>query len=567
VRLTKDKNEVHASKIAHGKKSAQLPLKQRLYMEYKPLLYDLSDRYPSVSLSIGDKVLEENLYGVFEKIGFSGHFHPIQEAKSLVPHIVQWLNAKHLVLLHYKPKYSVSTLINILRQVKTFAPAVSLEDLVPIFLKSVSTKQQLEIFKLLGNFGIRYAMFLTPNASSEKNVEELLEGLVDFSDFLKEKTSEVEKEIIEDHQKSTGKIDNYSGLTEQGEELFKKGHYEEAIAIFTKAIEAKPNFKTYMQRGDSFFKSKKFGLALSDYHKANELEQSAPKPFARISACCFALVKIKLKSNNPQKAKEFFSMGLSNLEKSSKLIEKNLKKNAEFPEKTFIPPYEPILNALAESDIRGLGLLSEEKKLNELTAKYLDKAGVDEYEREDISLDAKIDRAVLLARGAHYTEAEKLFRDVISKDPIHAGPAFNNFAIELRKNGQIEKSFEIYKELLQFNVPDREIVLENLKTAGFKYAEELRDKCRLDDAVTVYKRILSYSPSKQEWILCHLASTYLALKDNGQASFRVMEALCLNPNILNESGFKKFKELSGLVNEMSDKLKIAGSTPKPPKKK
>ncbi len=535
-----------------------LPLKQRLCLEYTPLLYDIVDKYPTLYFCMNDKEVIDNLGDVFDKVGFASRFHTSQEARQMVHNLTIWLKKKnYLVLLNYNPKYSGATLLNLLRQVQKSSPGISFANLVPVFLKSVSSKSQMSIFQLLGNFGIRHAMFLTPNAAPEKNIEEILEGLVDFGDMLKEKVSEEEEEVREAGGHNLGKIEKYKELSSKGEELMLEGRYEDAIKVFTEAVNLKPNFDTLMQRGDAFFKVKKYSPALRDYKEANRLEQNVPQPFAKIGACCFALVKTSMEKDGPEQAQKTFEMGMRHLKLSENLIEESLRKNKDYPEKLYVPSYAPLLGALAETDIRGLGLKEAEQEIEKLTAKYIEKAKSVDYSADNISIDERIDHAILLTRGGFYGEAEKIFRTVIDKDPSHAGPAFNNFAVELRKKGQYGKSFETYKELLQFKIPDKNIVVENMKKAGLAYAGKLKEDIKLNEATVVFKGILAANPKKPEWILCELAETYLEMNDHRQASNRIMEALFANPAIASKREFKKFKNLKSLISEMSEKLSTA----------
>ncbi|MDH5541811.1 MAG: tetratricopeptide repeat protein [Nitrospinota bacterium] len=533
---------------------SHLPQIQKLYLEYRPLLNDLAQKYPIIRTSIGDKALAENLLGIFEKLGFNSFAQNKQETRVIVQNLGQWLSKGNLVLLHYHPQYTRSNIIELLRQVKKVLPNLPFTNLVPIFLKSVSPKQQLEVFRLLGNFGIRSALFLTPGATTEQNIEELLEGLLDFSDALKQKVSVEEEEILKAGELDTDKIDMYKALNDEATEHMAKGNYEKAIELLTKAIELKPNFEALMNRGDSFFKIRKYNLALNDYREANNLQKSAPDPYAKISACCFAMIPIQAKNGNTEKAKELFNTGMKHIKQSETMIEKVIKENSAFPEKVPVSPFAPIMNALASTDIRGLGLEEEQKSLSELTAKMLEKTKDIDFLGKSLDIDAKIDNAILLARFKYYGEAEKIFRNVIEQDATMVGPVFNNFAIELRKNGQVGKAFEIFKELLQHEVPDREIVIENLKTAGLGYANAVREGYDLAKAAGIYKEILSFKPKQMEWILCELAETYLEMDDQAQASFRLMEAIYANPNLAKIKQFQKYTKLAGLIEDMTKKL-------------
>jgi tetratricopeptide (TPR) repeat protein len=434
--------------------------------------------------------------------------------------------------------------------------------LIPVFLKSVSPKQQLEVFRLLANFGIKYALFLTPNTTAEQNVEELLEGLLDFSDMLKQKVSVEEERVLHETEEDTQKIHQYNTLNIQADEEMAKGNYEKAIELLTKAVEISPNFDALIQRGDVFFKVRKYVSALRDYREANNLQMSMPIPHAKIGACCLAMVPLSVKKGDTEKAKELYKMGMKHLSTSEKMIEKNIQKNRNQPEKLSKSPYAPVISALASTDIRGLGLEEEEKNIVELTRKMMDSSRNVDYMDKELDFNARIDKAILLARSKYYGEAEKIFRNIIELDSTQAGPAFNNFAIELRKNGQLGKAFHIFKEILRYEVPDKSIIIENLKSAGLRYAEELRTNCELAKATNIYKEILSFQPDNTEWILCELAETYLEMDEIAQASFRLMEAIYTNAELATTKKFQKYEKLGELIQDMTQKLSGVGKLKK-----
>jgi tetratricopeptide (TPR) repeat protein len=550
----KNSNIKSDDKIKNAQGVASLPLIQRLYLEYRPLLTELLSRYPTVRTSIADGTLAENLQGIFEKIGFNCLAQNKQETRLLVQNLVQWLSKNNLVVLHYHPQYAKSNIVDLLRQVSKIAPNLPLNALIPVFLKTVSPKQQLEVFRLLANFGVKYALFLTPNTTAEQNVEELLEGLLDYSDMLKQKVSVEEERVLHETEEDTQKIHQYSTLNSQADEEMAKGNYEKAIELLTKAVEISPNFNALIQRGDVFFKVRKYVSALRDYRNANNLQKSMPVPHAKIGACCLAMLPITVKNGDSKKAKELYQMGMKHLSTSEKMIEKSISENRNQPEKLSKSPFAPIISALASTDIRGLGMEKEEENIVELTKKMMDATRSVDYMDEEIDVNARVDKATLLARSKYYGEAEKIFRSIIDLDATQVGPAFNNFAIELRKNGQLGKAFQVFKEILQHNVPDRPIIIENLKNAGLRHADKLRTNCELSKAADVYKETLSFQPENTEWILCELAETYLEMDEVAQASFRLMEAVYTNAELASTKKFQKYEKLVELLKDMSKKL-------------
>lgn len=480
------------SQAKSKKMFGNLPLKQRLYLEYKEKLESLYLEYPHIAYSFSESELSTNFGDVIEKAGFSSHSGPNQEIKVLIKNITTWVKRGRLVLVHYRPKSKEYSLIDILREVKKITQQSQLINLIPIFMGAVSSKQQLDVFRLLGSFGIKYAIFATPNVAVEKNVQELLKGLHEFSTLIKGDSSLEQQadDIMSGFRTIT--IARYKEHVSRGDELMKSGDLEGAIKEFSAAIESNPDFDILMKRGDAYYRQEEYIPALKDYREANKLKQDRADPFAKISTCCFTLVKESVKKGAKEKAKKWLGMGMKNIDSANRIIDKMQKENAASPEKLVKNPYASIVAALSVADLRGLGFEEEEKKISSLTAEILEKTENTDYMDSDIDVEDRINEAMLLARNMHYQKAEEIFRFIINENPQNVGPAFNNFAIELRKNGQYGKSFEIYVELLNYDIPDRDIVVQNLKTAGMKYRAYLESKNKKEEAANVLKKLQSY---------------------------------------------------------------------------
>jgi len=541
--------------------SARLPINQRLYLKYRPLLSEFAEKHPNISYSIDDASLATNLHFVLEKSGFSMHSRPNLRALNLTQYLTYWLKRGHIILLHYRPKLAEYNLIDLLKDIKAVEPDVSLAGLIPLFVSPASSKKQLDVFRMLAGFGVRYAMFLSSSASLEKNLEEALQSMVGYHEALEAGFSAPEKEPKGFATKDTDRLEQYDYLIKTGEDLMKKGRLEDAIKAFTAAIELKPNFKALINRGDAYYKSRKVVPALNDYREAARMLESAPEPYAKISACCFTLARQAVINEGPEKARRWVEAGLKNIGEAVSVVRKTQRDSRQYP--GFVSrstPYGSILFALAEADLRETGLDAEWSKVVSLTEKILEETRDIDSENPDFEINVRIDRAIILARNMFYEEAEKIFRDVIEKNPEAAGPAFNNFAVELRKNGEYGKAFEIYLELLKYPVPDRAIIVENMVTAGLRYGSALRKEGKRDKAVVAYKDILIHKAQGRgkETTLCELAMTYLELGNNAEASSRLIEAVYLNPDMMKEPGFTgRYPGLSALGKEMAEKLRVA----------
>jgi tetratricopeptide (TPR) repeat protein len=535
-----------------------LPPLQKLYIEYKPKLKELTGKYPRVSCYVDDPVLAANMEDILSKAGFLTQPTPKDiGSKALIGNLRNWLKNGDLAFIHYRPTSSGSTLVTILRELKRKAPFILNMGLIPIFMGSTSSSKQKELFRLLGHFGVRYCLFLEPTAHFDNTVERILRGLVEFNALLKNDFDTVgEKPEGEGAKLDTAAIGKYRKLLADGERLMKESDYEAAIKLFTEAIELKPDFNILIKRGDSFYKSAQYVAALNDYRYANTLEQAMPEPFAKVAACCFRLMKEPTARQNPERLKTMFVMGMKYLEDAEKLTDAMAKAHAHTPERLPPEPYAPLLAALVDIDPRGLGLTGHEPRFSELVSRIMDKTDGVNAENSDVDMDIRIDKAILLTRQGEYEEAEKVFRDIIKVDTEAVGPAFNNFAVELRKSGQYGKAMAIYEELLGFDIPDKDIVAENYKTAARRHAVALRDEMRFSKAVEVYDKLLSMTAKSKgrEWILCDQAETYLDMQDQALASSRLMEAVYINPNIYETEEFKKHPDLANLLSEMMKKL-------------
>lgn len=545
--------------MAENEASTQLlPPLQKLYIEYKPKLRELTGKYPRVSCYVDDPVLSANIENIISKTGFSAQT-ALRDigVKALTANLLKWLKNGDLVLIHYRPTSSGSTLVTILRELKRKAPFILNMGLIPIFMGSASSSKQKELFRLLGQFGVRYCLFLEPGAGFDNNVEKMLRGLVEYNALLKSDfdTSGAKPEG-EGAGLDTAAIAKYRRLLAEGENLMKDSDYEPAIKLFTEAIEIKPDFSILIKRGDAFYRSAQYVAALNDYRYANVLEQAMPEPFAKVAACCFRLMKDPKAGRNPEKLRAMFDMGMKYLEDAEKLTDKMAREHAHTPERLPPEPYAPMLAALVDIDPRGLGLAGHEPRFSELVSRMMDKTNSVNAENSDVDVDIRIDKAILLTRRGEYDEAEKVFRDIIKVAPEAAGPAFNNFAVELRKSGQYGKAMEIYDELLGFDIPDKDIVTENYKTAARRHAMALRDEMKFNEAVAVYDKLLALTAKSKgrEWILCDQAETFLEMQDQASASSRLMEAVYINPNLYETEEFRKYADLGNLRSEMMKKL-------------
>ena len=528
---------------------------QNLIQKYKPKLKELLKNYPHIAISFQDYAFALSLKEILIKLGFKVHLQKEQKVGHLTQNIALWLKNKNLVLLHYSAQTGQFSMVNLLRAVKTLSPNFSFCSLVPVIMSAYTSKRQAETFKLLSAFDIQYISMLTSGVQVQQNIEEVLIDLLKITNQFELKSAENRKVATEKIDVDCEKVDKYKELLAKGEELMQQKKYEEAIKYFSEAIDLNPDFEVLIDRGDAFYKVRKYLPALFDFKEANKLEKAIPDVYAKITVCSFNLVKENMKNKEPGKAKKWFKLGLKNLEMAENIIDKMVKANQSFPEKLSQVPYGPVVMALAETDIRGLGLTEIEEEVKSLSLRIIEKADFIDYMDSDVNICERLDYSIFLTRNGKYDEAEKILRQVIHEDLSLAGPVFNNFAIELRKNSSIDRAYQIYLELISFDIPDKDIVIENFRTTGLKYAETLREHFKQDEAVEVYINILKHNFKGKEWILCDLAMTYLEIQNQAEASSKLMEAVYKNPRLMQLEKFKKsYSDLTNLKEEMIKKL-------------
>ncbi len=539
---------------------SKLPVKQRLAIEYKPSLIRLSRRYPITAFSIANSELANNISDLLGKVGVKNYKASVYEESKLTDSILTWQSRGHLILLNYKPSLGNVTIVNLFRALKRQAPLHSNDAIIPIFIASPDSKKQHEMFKVLGHFGIKYACFLTPNASPEEHLAELLRDLSRFEELINSKQEIAEPppdDFGKDVQQQTEQVAKYKKLLADGDELIGKGEFEEAIKIFTNAISLEPAFDVLMKRGDTYYKVKRYASALIDYREANTLTAAAPDPYAKIGKCCFSLTKhASSTEGNDEKAAKWFEKGIQSLAKATTMIEKMEKENKGFPEKRSANPYGSIVSALAEADFRDLKNDDFANRVEKLSLNVLSKTEDVDYLDHDLDIDIRIEKAILLTRNGRYDQAERIYREIIVTSPSDVGPVFNNFAIELRKNLMYGKAFEIYLEILRFDVPDRSIIVRNMITAGRRHSAQLRDEMKYDESVAVYKNILHYTKKSEgtERVLCDLALTYLEMQEQAKASACLIEAIYINPAMAEIDKYPEYKDLANLKQEIFKKL-------------
>ncbi len=551
-----------------AKVSEHLPAKQKLAIEFKGKLKNLVTEYQYITTCIDDEELADNLGDVLGKVGFINNTHAASDSfEKLTQKLVYDLKKGHLMLVHYQTKMGGKTIIDLLRAIKRKDPRTPFKNaVIPVFKAKPDSDKLQKLFLLLGGFDINFAIFVTPGATIEANLEAVLRDLDYFQGLLKKNFAldeiEAPPPVSQSIREGAGKVDEYKNLLDQAEMLMDDDP-QQAIELFTEAIKLKPDFGALIKRGDVYYNGREFLNALSDYREASGLKKSAADPYAKMSACCFALARETAQTKGPEDAKKWLDRGFDALDDAEAIIEELEDEAVLHPEKALDNPYGHIISALTVADIRGLGLQDEEDRIDEIMTRTLAKSKESSFAVIGDDIDSKIDYAILLARSKYYHEAENVFREVITQDKDSAGPAFNNFAIELRKNGEYGKAVDIYIELLEYDVPDKDIIRQNLITGGLHYAKKLRGDFENEEAESVYKKILENSGriDGREWVLCDFAMLNFETHNKAAAASRLMEAVYINPKLLRSERFNKnYLDLVRLSREMVSKFTDSGTS-------
>lgn len=537
----------------------QLTYNQKLISEYKKKLKPLIKIHPVIYASIADKNISDAASEMFVNVGFTCHTPTKNEQAELAKTIGTWLKKGHMALLQYRPKEAGTNLISLLRAIQGYTTNSTFSGLIPVFIGTVNTDKQIEIFRQLGNFGIRYACFISPNTLPEKNAEELLDHLAKYTELLNNGFKEAESGRDSHAKTNVQKPMDYKKFLHEGEKLLENGEYEKAIKILTKAIDIGPNAKTLVKRGDAYYRIEQITQALNDYREANRLEQSLPEPYAMISTCCFAILKKETIVNKPEEVNKYFKMGMKYLHEAVKLAEAMEFRHKDAPEMDIKTPYSKILTAIVEADFRNIGFFDFDAQIADLSTRILNKVdGLDFYD----SVSDKhicLDRAMLFARNKKFEKAEEMISLIISENPNMAPAVLNKYSTELRNNGVPQRAFNKYLEMLSHDIPDKKTIIELMKISGLRYADSLRETGKTEEAISAYKKILAHRPRQMEYVLCDMAMAYLEMQDQAGASRTLMEAVYINPALTKNEEFARFKDLKNISSEMIKKINTAFS--------
>jgi tetratricopeptide (TPR) repeat protein len=514
---------------------------------YKDRLAGLRERYPAVTLMIEERELACGLATTLGGAGFRVEAEEAGRTMNLAKLLVARLKKGELVLLQYTPKVKGYTLVDLLRGVKRFDRGCPIEGLAPIFVAPTRSYEQQMVFRFLGALGVPFALFLSPESTPAARLEETLINMVSFKDLLAFSFNIDEPSPEKGPDQTKQRLERYQELLRIGRELAEKKRHEEAIRVFTEALSLKPEPDLLIDRGDAYYKTSHFVAALNDYREASRLEKNAADPYARIGGCCLSLAREAAEGERPEQAREWLTAGIKRLEEAERITEKLVADNVDAPERMADEPYGPLLSTLKE----GAGYRFDPAIGGERLTAFLERtlaatAGLDD-DLSGADTDTLLDRAGLLGVVGRYEEAERIYRKRLPRDPEPVASEFNNYAVGLRKRGEFGRAFDIYHEILRYDIRDLPIVLKNMQMAGTQRATELRNGFRFAEAAEVYELILTYDIPERGWVMLELAQTCLENNERGRAADAVRDALATDPAITSSAPFARFRSLLSLV--------------------
>ncbi|MBI4667396.1 MAG: protein kinase [Nitrospinae bacterium] len=513
----------------------------------------LLSKYTDISYSIDEKGLADCLDKSLTQMGFSLHTGISSPLESFVKQINHDINRGRLFILLYKHKESGYDMVKLFRELLKLNPEIDMGGVIPLFRGIVKEDQQQAMLRFLGDAGVRFTIFFTKQESVEHNVAEILSGLVQYSNVISGLGASKEKRVTESKKYGMEDIEIYKGLLELGDMHMRSNQHEEAAKVLSEAVQLNPDINSLVNRGDAKFKRGMYVDALNDYREANKLNQEAPAPYAKIGGCCMTLGRNETEKGDAARAQSWYEAGIKRLLESEKLIEQQEIRYADSPEKLPGNPYFPLLSAVRMVDYEMTGMDDIKRDFSKLAGRLAEKTKNIQVEDKETDIETLMGRALALAASGNKAEAERIFIGALKRNPEHVSPDFNNYAVQLRKAGEYSRAYGIYQELLKYQIPEKTVVIENMKTAGMKHALQLRNLGRFEEAKAVYKTMLSLDAGEKEWMFCELASIGLESGDQPGACKWYNEAISHNPDMLKSEKFKKYPELENMCGLMVKK--------------
>ncbi|CEH15947.1 Molecular chaperone (DnaJ superfamily) [Ceraceosorus bombacis] len=275
---------------------------------------------------------------------------------------------------------------------------------------------------------------------------------------------------------------------DKGNDAFRAGQHDEAIRLYTQAIDSNPQEPSYYtNRAAAYMSKKQFKLALSDCQQAAALQSSSPqaKTLIRLARCHFSLGELDAADTVLSQITD--AGGIDPGLDAAKSLQQQVRST-----RSHLETFRKSLEAKDWSHAQ-MALSQAERAVSEvpvawrlLRAELLLRKGdmdgangsVSDVLRLDSNQpDALFMRArILCARGTEMDKAVKTCQAALRSDPEHAGArallkrcrkleAVKNEANEAFKKGSLQEAIKLYTDALQ--AADEAISAEG-EVAGFK---------------------------------------------------------------------------------------------------
>lgn len=503
---------------------------------------------PPLALYFDDETLARKTPTLLREAGFDTPvlFKPAP-VPSLASSIARRLREGRVALIHYKARIDTEeggrtvNVVDLLRMVATSVRRGAFVRVAPVFLGSASPDKQREVFRRLAPFGIKTVFFLDPDASAETSVARIVAEL----GRMEGGWGEMDESLVVAAEPSADdrRKEEMRRLESTARQLMRRKQYQEAIDLLNHALELSPDPAVFIERGDAYYKIDDFMAALRDYREAYRLERATPEAHARIGACCLSLADA---AEGEEESRRWFTAGMKSLAEAERGIDTLVERYRDEPERLAPHPYAPILSALREAAV-DKDAFEDKPEMGAFVVRALDKAGVGARARLLGAEDDRtewIDYAALLGGRGRFDEAEEILNDLLPGDPADVGPELNNLAIAMRKAGLVGRAFQVYLTLLDHPVPDREIILKNMRVAGVHHSRALRDEGEFPRALEVYRQIVRHTPGGRELLLMEMADISNAMGEKEDAREYVRQALRLRPSLRDDPRFVRHLKIS-----------------------
>ncbi len=499
---------------------------------------------PSLACYFDDEGLARKGGRLLKEAGFSqAVFFKSAPVADLGKNIAKRLTEGRWGVVHFKPHVDTTeanrivSVIDLLRAMRGKTRPDNFARFVPVFLSDTDADRQREVFRRLAPFGVESALFLEPEKSPEANMKLIGAEIDRLAHRMWDETGTVNFYPTQDDEvdRSRGEMDK---LAREARDAIARDEYFKAIELLNRALAIAPAPDAFIQRGDAHYRVSHYVEALEDYRAASEMEMNSPETKSRIGACCLSLSALT-KEENEDEAALWLATGMQSLAEAEEEIDQLVATYRQEPERLPAHPYKPLISAFREVGT-DYGAFDEEGEITGFIQRVVGKAGIDTGAHlcgieED--QEAFIDYAAMLGTQGDFDGAERILTSLLPKNPTSVGPEMNNLAVKMRKRNMIARAFRVYLKLLDYAVPDREIILQNMRIAGIQLAKASHAKGEGEEALEAFRQVALHSPDGRELLLMEMAGICLERGEEEKGKEFIRQAIRLRPALREDSRY------------------------------